>query len=600
MGCGDGSWLVHLHRLVMERTLRGKRAQDLPLLMVGVDCNQAALERARGIVSAAGVPALLVAGDISYPDSLRTALAEHGLAIEDGLHIRAFVDHDRTYLGGDPDIDVVGSSSGAYVDGEGHPILGSEIERDLVAHLRRWAPHVRKHGLVILEAHCVDPGVARRHVGAIHGVAFDAYHGYSHQYPIDHAAFLRCCREAGLQPASSHERRYPSSRPLVAVSLNRLMVPERPMAMPAMDGGTSRQDTWQPDPSTDLEDGEALHQLLFCDGDLRYPRTWCSAATGVVVAGALEAIERRLADAQEGTTIRVLDYGAGTGLASIELLKACAERGFEQRLEQKGARLELHLLDLPSSWFAKGFALLRSCGWTRFHSLRGVDGRFRSLIDVTAGQTMDVVMANMVFHLIPKRALRRTAEALACATSPGGCLVWSSPDLGPAGPHAVLFHDPNRALRQRWLQALHGQRPASAANGGCGYRRATRLLDAVREVRSRTEESILIEAQERAARRILPEPHRAADVAAALEEHFTGAVEFPTFEILTDDILDTLLVPANQCEYLPEITDRGLREEVITELMLGEVLPAFRGHPGCTASGLNVQWTIGKQVRTLS
>jgi hypothetical protein len=416
----------------------------------------------------------------------------------------------------------------------------------------------------------VAPRIARRHLGATHSVAFDSYHGYSHQYPIEHSAFLRCCREAGVQPASHHERRYPATRPFVAVSLNRLVAPDAEPVLPAHDEPLPREDSWRPDPRTDLEDGQALHNLLFEGGDIRYPRQWCSASTGFVVARALEAVEARLASARRGDAIRLLDYGAGTGLAAIEFLKACRDRGIEQRLEDLGATLEVHLVDLPSSWFAQGFSLLGSCAWTRFHSLRAADGGFRPLREVTGGREMDAVMANMVFHLIPHDALARVAADIAGVMRAGGRLAWSSPDLGPPGPYAVLFHDANRALRKRWL-ALVSQR-ALRANVDTAAKR---------------------EAQRRADRRVLPRPHEAADVAAALRSRFTGEIGRPTHEILKDDLLDTLLVPSNQAEYFSEIPDRDQREAVIRELMLGEIIPAMQEQPAGTSAGLNVQWTLG-------
>jgi SAM-dependent methyltransferase len=570
MGCGDGSWLVHIHRLIAQRTLRGRRPGAHPLLMVGLDYSPAALEEARRVLDAAGVPALLLHGDVSDPDSVRATLEEHGLVMEDGLHVRAFIDHDRDYLGADPAIDVCGWSSGAYVDALGRPLSGSDVERDFVAHLRRWAPHVRKHGLVLLEAHSVAPRIARRHLGATHSVAFDSYHGYSHQYPIEHSAFLRCCREAGVQPASYHERRYPATRPFVAVSLNRLVAPDAEPVLPAHDEPLPREDSWRPDPGTDLEDGRALHNLLFEGGDICYPRQWCSASTGFVVARALEAVEARLESARRGDAIRVLDYGAGTGLAAIEFLKACRDRGIEQRLEDLGATLEVHLVDLPSSWFAQGFSLLGSCAWTRFHSLRAADGGFRPLREVTGGREMDAVMANMVFHLIPHDALGRVAADLAGVMRAGGRLAWSSPDLGPPGPYAVLFHDANRALRKRCLELVSQQ-----------------------ALRAKVDTAAMREAQRRADRRVLPRPHAAADVAAALDSRLTGEIGRPTHEILKDDLLDTLLVPSNQAEFLSEIPGRDQREAVIRELMLGEIIPAMQQQPAGTSAGLNVQWTLG-------
>jgi len=586
-GCGDGSWLVHLHRLIRERTRRGKRLESHPLLMVGVDPDAGAREMAEGNLEAAGVPALVIPGDVTDPEALRASLAEQGLEIEDGLHIRAFIDHERTYLGADEGLWAPGWTSGVYIDAGGRPLANEAVERDLIAHMRRWEPHVRKHGLVVLEAHTVAPRVAAKHLGSLHGIAFDAHQAYSKQYPVDHASFLRCCQEAGLQPAGHSERRYPRGRPFVSITLNRLLAQGKEPPLPGMEPGGRREDSWRPDRETDLEDGQALHEILFTRGDIRYPALWCSPPTGFVVGRALEAIERKLAEAGAGDAIRVMDYGAGTGTATIELLKACRERGIEPRLERLGATLELHLVDLPSSWFAHGYELLRDCSWTRFHSLRAPDGSFRSLEEVAGGRTMDVAMANMVFHLIPPKALERAAAGLASVLGPSGRLVWSAPDLGPTGPEAVLLHDPNRELRERWLELLAGGDLAGLS---------PTLAQAVRRAREEFDEEALRAARDRADRRIRPRP-LATEITAALAPHFVGETDSTAYEMLNEEVVRGLLVPSNQGEYLPEIPDRELREGVIRELMLGEVLPAMQAGPAGTALGLNLHWTLGDYER---
>jgi SAM-dependent methyltransferase len=594
MGCGDGSWLAHLYELITAGTVRGELLDQCPLLMVGIDYNLAALDQARLLLEAAGIPALLIQGDVGDPDAVAATLAEHGLAMEDGLHIRAFIDHNRAYRGAEPIPELIGVSSGAYVGPGGRCLDPAAVEADLLAHLRRWAPHVAKHGMVVLEAHCVDPAIAREHLGATHSVAFDAYHGYSHQYPVEHTAFLECCRCAGLRSVSEWERRYPVSRPFVAVTLSRLLAAEPESLLPAMSRLAPPAGSWTPPADIDLSDGKALHELLFCDGELSHPRSWCSAPTGYVVAGALAAVQARLATARAGDVIRVLDYGAGTGLASIEFLKACRERRIEQRLERLEARLELHLVDLPSSWFAFGARLLRECEFAHFHSLSGPGRRFRPLLEVTGGRKMDAVMSNMVFHLIPPRALEAMAAGLAEVTLPGGRLSWSAPDIGPAGPYAVLFHDANRALRRRWLEFLDGERPQDdlvAADSEAGHA----LREATRRIRDGLGEAARRESRTRANRRVLPEANVAQAVVDALASEFRGAPELKleTHELLVTDVLDTLLVPANQAEYLPEIADRSVREALIRELMLGEVLPGLRSTGAGTARGVSVQWTLG-------
>ncbi|CAN5143893.1 hypothetical protein BH20ACT16_BH20ACT16_03700 [soil metagenome] len=585
-GCGDASWLARIHALVRDSTLRGRHLDEHPLTLVGADSSEAARERARATLTATGAPSIVLHGDVSDPDALRDDLATHGLAIDEGLHVHAFVDHDRGYGGAHAPATAAGLSSGAYLSEDGHALDPADVEADLAAHLARWAPHVARHGLIVLEAHCVAPQVAARHQGALHSVAFDAYHGYSRQYPVERRVCIVARRSAGLRQAATGERRYPTTRPFVAVSLNHLLgaVAEEHELIPGYDGDVPRHDTWQPEGHINRRDGRGLHELLYERGDLRHPRLWSSAATSLLVAQAMAVLERRLQDLPSGSVLRVLDYGTGTALAAIELLKATCETGLEQRLERAGVALELHLADIPSSWFAYGFDVVRDSSWTRCHSLVGDDGRFRPLLEVTGGVRMDVVMSSMVFHLIPPKAVRRVAEGLAAVTAPGGRLLWNAPDLGVAGPYAVLFHDPNRMARAHWKALLEGeavpatqlQRDAVAAAvalaaGGSGL-----LVD-----------------DDRAGRRILPRPHTGPEIGDALRGHFAGEVTTQTYEIADQETIDTLLVPSNQEEYLPEIEDQGMRSAIVEELMRTVVLPAMHASPAGTALGYNVHWTFG-------
>ena len=585
-GCGDASWLARIHALVRDRTLRGRHLDEHPLLMVGADLSDAAVQRARATLAGAGAPGLVLLGDVSDPDALRDDLAVHGLDIDDALHIHAFVDHDRGYGGAHAPATAAGLSSGAYLSEDGHALDPADVEADLTAHLARWAPHVARHGLVVLEAHCVAPQVAARHQGALHSIAFDAYHGYSRQYPVERRALISALRQAGLRQAATGERRYPTTRPFVAVSLNHLLAgsAEEHELIPGYHDDVPRRDTWQPQGHVDRRDGRGLHELLYERGDLRHPRLWSSAATSLLVAQAMEVLEQRLEELPQGSVLRVLDYGTGTALAAIELLKATRETGLEQRLARAGVTLELHLADIPSSWFAYGYDVVRGCSWTRCHSLVGADGRFRPLLEVTEGMRMDVVMSSMVFHLIPPKAVRRVAEGLAAVTAPGGRLLWNAPDLGVAGPYAVLFHDPNRALRAHWKALLEGDAlPVTALQRHAVAAAVARVADGC---------GPLID-DDRAGRRILPRPHTGPEIGDALRGHFAGEVTTQTYEIADQETIDTLLVPSNQEEYLPEIEDPALRGGIVEELMRSVVLPAMHASPAGTALGYNVHWTFG-------
>lgn len=197
---------------------------------------------------------------------------------------------------------------------------------------------------------------------------------------------------------------------------------------------------------------------------------------------------------------------------------------------------------------------------------------------------MDVVMANMVFHLIPPRALERSANGLAGVLAPDGTLVWSAPDLGPPGASSVLLHDPNRALREHWLELLVGAEEKGLSPA---------LGEALRRAREELDEESMRAAQRRADRRIRPRP-LATEVVEGLEASFVGEIQITAFEMLAEDVVRGLLVPSNQAEYMPEITDRELREGVIRELMLDVVLPRMQAGPAGTSLGINLHWTLGK------
>ena len=140
---------------------------------------------------------------------------------------------------------------------------------------------------------------------------------------------------------------------------------------------------------------------------------WAAGPTGWVVGEAIAAIDPRIEGAREGETIRVMDYGAGTGTATIELLKALEERNIGPRLAERGAWIEVHLVDLPTGWFAQGHALLGGIpgsGSTPCGARAAASG---PLLEVIGGDQVDVVLANMVLHLIPGAALSRAADELA-------------------------------------------------------------------------------------------------------------------------------------------------------------------------------------------
>jgi len=602
-GCGDGSWLKHIYELIAQRTRRGKHLSEHPLLMVGVDYNDVALEIARKTLRDASIPSKLLFGDVTDPDRFAKDLLEQGLDIRRGLHIRAFIDHNRRYQ---PPPDGVATladrSSGAYVDEAGEPISNHLLEQELVVFLRRWAPYVARHGMVVLEAHCLDPRVAANHVGEVHHVVFDTYHGFSSQYPIDFEAFMEAAQAAGFEPVMYQQKRYPSRKPFVSIGINHFIVPKQEDLLPRSPGPVQRPGEWQPDGREDLRDGEALHRLLYRGGDLRHPRSWCAGTTALLVLRALTWLERRLDEIQRGErppAISIMDYGTGSGLAPIELLKACKERHLLRRIEELEVTFDLHLLDVPSSWFAKGYELLKDCPYVRFWSLTSPDGTFLPLSSVVGGRSIDLALASMVFHLIPRRALPRVFQGIADVLSADGRLLWSSPDIGPASSCSVVFHEPNRRLRRRALEILEDPSRLNAllerlpAGDRWHYQDLPARLEAISQELTPHARAA---AQRTADRQILPAPTDVGDIESSLKLFFTGETFARSFEMRAIESLDAILVPSNQ-RFLLEIDDPETRRRLTALLMTHDIMPALCWGPAGSTYGFSVHWTFGEHAR---
>ncbi len=223
MGCGDGTFLEHVWNVIRECTARGKVLDEYPLLIVGADFNKVSRRVTKQNFKRAQIPhSHVINGDINRPALLAGDLEELGVDIHDLLHIRAFIDHNRSWL--QPSGYVRGTrqghSTGAFAH-LGEEITADELEENLVRHLRRWAPYVGRFGLLALELHTIPPELAAANPDETPAVTYDAVNGFSDQYPVELQVFLDCAREAGLHA----DRRFPSS-PLQTVSVNFFTAPQ--------------------------------------------------------------------------------------------------------------------------------------------------------------------------------------------------------------------------------------------------------------------------------------------------------------------------------------------------------------------------------------
>src|SRR6185312_10551537 len=138
--------------------------------MAGVDPSPVARRMASARLAAAGVPHVIMDGDIGDPAGLELALAARGLDARDALHVCKSAIHDRSYEGAGPEtpegpapegpapegraspLNYAGPpGAGAYALPDGSAIPASSVALDLARLFRRWRPVASRHGWLVIE-----------------------------------------------------------------------------------------------------------------------------------------------------------------------------------------------------------------------------------------------------------------------------------------------------------------------------------------------------------------------------------------------------------------------------------------------------------------
>lgn len=222
MGCGNGAFLIHAYEVIERQTNRGKMLEDYPLFLVGADFNQAAQRVTRANLIQSDIWAKVIWGDIGRPELLAETLKEdYNIELGDLLNVRTFLDHNRIWSEPvDPDSSRSSSSTGAFAH-RGQRITNNKVEDNLKEHFFKWMPFVKKHGLLLIELHSVDPALVAKNLGKTAATAYDGTHGYSDQYIVELPVFNKIAKEAGLAPVDKFKYRFPDSD-LATVSINLL------------------------------------------------------------------------------------------------------------------------------------------------------------------------------------------------------------------------------------------------------------------------------------------------------------------------------------------------------------------------------------------
>ncbi|MCP6759970.1 MAG: phosphopantetheine-binding protein [Fischerella sp. CENA71] len=223
MGCGDGTLLKRVWETIRFSSARGKAIEEYPLLLIGVDYNEASLTASARTL--ADLPHIVLHGDIGQPEQMVEDLKAHGIYDpENILHIRSFLDHDRPFISPQKteqlEIRQHIPYQGVYVDRSGASIPAYIMIQSLVEHLEKWASLATKHGLIVLEVHCLEPQIVHQFLNKSENLHFDAVQGFSKQYLIEAEVFLMSAAEAGLFPKSNFSVKYPKTFPFTRITLN--------------------------------------------------------------------------------------------------------------------------------------------------------------------------------------------------------------------------------------------------------------------------------------------------------------------------------------------------------------------------------------------
>ncbi len=214
MGCGDGTLLKGLYE-----TFRAHGAGDV--CMVGLDLNEAALTETAQTL--ADVPHLLMTADIADPQRLARDFADR-TGDDPGrvLHVRSFLDHDRTYVPPRDAAAVVSRRRLPFASvgvRDGGALVGpAELYQNLVEHLGAWADILHGQGLLCLEVHTMSRWAKGAFFDLSEGFYFDAIQALSRQYLSEPQAFVAAMAEGGLFPERQF-RQYPKRVPYTRMTM---------------------------------------------------------------------------------------------------------------------------------------------------------------------------------------------------------------------------------------------------------------------------------------------------------------------------------------------------------------------------------------------
>ena len=224
MGCGDGAFLYHLNELIKKDTLRGSHLDSHPLLLIGADFNQAALNETLKMFSNNKNQPMTVLADISEPDSYAQKIHDtYSLDITDFLNVRSFLDHNRRFDSKNEESELnrykfknITTNTFSW---KGNKVNSQEIQDNLVDHFKKWKKYISKYGLLVLELHSINIEYIYKNIGKAPITAYIATHGFSDQFILEYEVYKECIDKAGLAINTGYEKTFPNPN-LNMISIN--------------------------------------------------------------------------------------------------------------------------------------------------------------------------------------------------------------------------------------------------------------------------------------------------------------------------------------------------------------------------------------------
>ena len=218
VGCGDGTFLAHLYKIITTETKRKEFLETHPLVMIGTDINEKARLASSEKLKNKNIKHVIIDGNIGNPKNLYKDLKNnYNYNLSDFLNTRTFLDHNRIYEKTEYIPNNI-NTSGAFAF-KGQLISKEDLTSNLISHFKKWAPYVKQHGLILLELHTLDTDLIRKNIGNTLSAAYDATHGFSDQYLIEHSAFLECIKKAELSYSKDDMILFPNNK-IPTISIN--------------------------------------------------------------------------------------------------------------------------------------------------------------------------------------------------------------------------------------------------------------------------------------------------------------------------------------------------------------------------------------------